>query len=251
MEPGLTRRTPNHERTQGSSMNSTFAQKIIGWYDRALHAALHLDGLVSLGLRLILAPVLIGAGWEKLHGENWFTFQLDSFPFPLNILPPGLSWFLASWTEFVGGICLLLGLGTRIWAIMLAVTMFVAAYAVHLPNGWAAITPSMPPEMCMPATRAHADSTVFERYIGCYNINERTIDAAMRLEEIKTIVKVNGDWKYLNGAGSIVKLNNGIEFAAMYFMMLLSLTVIGGGRLLSLDYFANLLLRKKTATILN
>ena len=31
----------------------------------------------------------------------------------------------------------------------------------------------------------------------------------------------------------------------MYFMMLLSLAVIGGGRLLSLDYFINLLLRKK------
>ena len=226
-------------------MNGTFIQKIIGWYNQALHTALHLDGVVSLGLRLILAPVLIGAGWEKLHGENWFAFQLDSFPFPFNVLPPGFSWFLASWTEFVGGVFLLLGLGTRIWAIMLAVTMFVAAYSVHLPNGWATITPSMPADICMPATQAHADSTAFERYINCYNVNERTIDAAMRLEEIKTILKENGDWKRLSGAGSIVKLNNGIEFAAIYFMMLLSLAVIGGGRWLSLDYFANLLLRKK------
>ncbi len=226
-------------------MNNSFVQKITGWYDSTLHAALHLDGVVSLGLRLILAPVLIGAGWEKLNGENWFAFSLDSFPFPFNVLPAGFSWFLASWTEFLGGIFLLLGLGTRIWAIMLAVTMFAAAYSVHLPNGWAAITPSMPAEICMPATQAHADSTAFQRYINCYNVNERTIDAAMRLEEIKTILKENGDWKHLSGAGSIVKLNNGIEFAAMYFMMLLSLAVIGGGRLLSLDYFINRLLRKK------
>lgn len=128
---------------------------------------------------------------------------------------------------------------------MLAVTMFVAAYSVHLPNGWAAITPSMPAEICMPATQAHVDSTAFKRYINCYNVNERTIDAAMRLEEIKTILKENGDWKRLSGAGSIVKLNNGIEFAAEYLMMLLSLAVVGGGRLLSLDCFVNLLLRKK------
>ena len=226
-------------------MNNTLVQKITGWYDSALHAALHLDGVVSLGLRLILAPVLIGAGWEKLTGENWFAFSLDSFPFPFNVLPPGFSWFLASWTEFLGGIFLLLGLGTRIWAIMLAVTMFVAAYSVHLPNGWAAIAPSAPAEICRPATEAHANSSVFARYITCYNVNERTIEAATRLDKAKDILKEHGNWSYLNGSGSIVKLNNGIEFAAMYFMMLLALAVIGGGRLLSLDYFINLLLRKK------
>jgi len=226
-------------------MHDTLARNIIGWYDRTLAAALHLDGVVSLGLRLILAPVLIGAGWEKLHGENWFAFQLESFPFPFNILPPEFSWFLASWTEFVGGICLLLGLGTRVWAIMLAITMFVAAYSVHLPNGWAAIAPSAPAQICKPATQAHAAATTFERYIHCYNVNERTIDASERLDEIKVILKEQGNWQRLSGAGSIVKLNNGIEFAAIYFMMLLSLALIGGGRLLSLDYFANLLLRKK------
>ncbi len=221
-------------------MYINFARQIMDWYNRTLQVALHLDGVVSLGLRLILAPVLIGAGWEKLHGENWFTFQLDSFPFPFNVLPAEFSWFLASWTEFVGGICLLLGLGTRIWAIMLAVTMFVAAWAVHLPNGWAAVAPSAPAAICRQASPSQATASAFERYIKCYNVNERTIDAAERLAEIKTILKENGDWSRLSGAGSIVKLNNGIEFAAIYFMMLLSLAIIGGGRLLSLDHYANL-----------
>lgn len=85
-------------------MNNTLVQKTTGWYDSALHAARHLDGVVSLGLRLILAPVLIGAGWEKLTGENRFAVSLDSFPFPFNVLSAGFSWFLASWTEFLGGI---------------------------------------------------------------------------------------------------------------------------------------------------
>jgi uncharacterized membrane protein YphA (DoxX/SURF4 family) len=108
-------------------------------YERLLSIFAHFDGFASLLLRLILGPVLIAAGWEKLSGENWFGYQLESFPFPFNVLPAEFSWFLASWTEFLGGILLLAGLGTRLVAIPLAVTMFVAAWAVHLDNGWPAI----------------------------------------------------------------------------------------------------------------
>ena len=53
-----------------------------------------------------------------------------------------------------------------------------------------------------------------------------------------------GNFRYLNGSGSIVKLNSGIEFAAMYFAMLLALMIIGGGRYLSADYYLSLLLRQ-------
>ena len=111
------------------------------WYDRLAAFLQHFDGVASILLRLILAPVLIAAGWEKITGDNWFGSQLDEFPFPFNVLPADLSWFLASWTEFLGGIALLLGLGTRLIAIPLTVTMFVAAYSVHLDDGWAAIAP--------------------------------------------------------------------------------------------------------------
>ena len=213
-------------------------------YDRLVGAFSHFDGLASLLLRLILAPVLIAAGWEKLNGENWFGFQQDSFPFPFNVLPAGFSWFLASWTEFIGGILLLLGLGTRLVAIPLAVTMFVAAWAVHLDNGWPAIAPSNPPEICIPDSSEHAASNVFERYIKCYNVNERTIEASERLARARSILREHGNFAYLNGSGSIVKLNSGIEFAATYLAMLLALVVIGGGRYLSLDYYFSLLLAR-------
>ena len=216
-----------------------------GFYDRLLGVFRHFDGLASLLLRLILGPVLIAAGWEKLTGENWFGFQLEAFPFPFNVLPPELSWFLASWTEFLGGILLLLGLGTRLIAIPLAVTMFVAAWAVHLDNGWPAIAPSNPPEVCIAETTAHAESNVFERYIKCYNVNERTIEASKRLARAKSILREHGNYGYLNGSGSIVKLNSGIEFAATYLAMLLALMVIGGGRYLSLDYYLGLVLKRR------
>ncbi len=216
-------------------------------YDRLLNVFAHFDGFASLLLRLILGPVLIAAGWEKLTGENWFGYQLDAFPFPFNVLPAELSWFLASWTEFLGGILLLLGLGTRLIAIPLAVTMFVAAWAVHLDNGWPAIAPSNPPEICIAGTTAHAESNLFERYIKCYNVNERTIDAAERLARAKALLREHGNFGYLNGSGSIVKLNSGIEFAAMYMAMLLALVVIGGGRYLSLDFYLGLALQRGAA----
>lgn len=205
------------------------------WYDRAIHLTKHLDGLVSIILRLILAPVLIGAGWEKISGTNWFSQEL--LPFPFSILPTELSWFLASWTEFIGGICLLLGLGTRLWAIPLAITMLVAALSVHWDNGWPAIAPSSPPAVCIPESKAHAESSLFERYIKCYNVNERTIEASKRLSRAKSILREHGNYGYLNGSGSIVKLNSGIEFAMIYMAMLLALLMLGGGRYFSLDYY--------------
>ena len=213
-----------------------------GGYERLVRFLSHFDGAASLLLRLILAPVLIGAGWEKITGENWFGFSLDAFPFPFNVLPADFSWFLASWTEFLGGILLLFGLGTRLVAIPLAVTMFVAGYAVHLDNGWPAIAPSNPPAICIPGSEARAESSVFLRYIKCSNVNERTLEAAERLDRAKAILREHGNFKYLNGSGSIVKLNSGIEFAAIYLAMLIALVVIGGGRYLSLDYFLKRLL---------
>jgi putative oxidoreductase len=221
---------------------TTAVQSAFALYDRALEWLRHLSGVVSLILRLILAPVLIGAGWEKLNGDNWFN--ADLLPFPFSVLPPDLSWFLASWTEFLGGICLLFGLATRLWAIPLAVTMLVAAGSVHWDNGWPAIAPSSPPAICIPDSEAHRSSNVFERYIRCYNVNARTIEASQRLARAKSILREHGNYGYLNGSGSIVKLNNGIEFAMIYFAMILALLMIGGGRYLSLDYYLRRFLRR-------
>ena len=213
------------------------------WYDRIFNwMSAHLSGIVSITLRLILGPVLIGAGWEKITGTNWFS--QDILPFPFSVLPVELSWFLASWTEFIGGICLLLGLATRIWAIPLAITMLVAAASVHWDNGWPAIAPSNPPAVCIPDSEAHQGSSIFERYIKCYNVNERTIEASERLARAKSILREHGNFRYLNGSGSIVKLNSGIEFAMIYFAMLLALLLIGGGRYLSIDYYLGLAFKR-------
>lgn len=66
---------------------------------------------------------------------------------------------------------------------------------------------------------------------------ERTQGAIERLEQARTILQQYGNYDWLTDHGNFVVLNNGIEFAATYFVMLLSLFFIGSGRYVSLDYW--------------
>ncbi|ODS62776.1 MULTISPECIES: DoxX family protein [unclassified Arenimonas] len=95
--------------------------------------------LAPLGLRLLLAWEFWEAGMQKLRGENWFAAIQDKFPPPLDVLPVGLSWQLATWAELVGAVALLLGLGTRLFAFVLLVLTAVATFSVHWPADWASL----------------------------------------------------------------------------------------------------------------
>ena len=90
--------------------------------------------LPQLGLRLILAWEFGEAGFEKLHGSNWFADI--TFPFPFNLLPPDISWGIALSFEIVGALALILGLATRFFSIALIILTIVAISAVHWPAEW-------------------------------------------------------------------------------------------------------------------
>jgi hypothetical protein len=74
-----------------------------------------------LGLRLLLGWEFFESGLEKYRGENWFADIQDRFPFPFSIVPPQISWQMATWFEIVGGLALVLGLGTRFFGVSLFV----------------------------------------------------------------------------------------------------------------------------------
>lgn len=99
-----------------------------------------LDGvgawIAPLGLRLLLAWEFWEAGIEKYRGENWFSSIQSDFPFPFNIVPPDISWTIATWFELGGAVALLLGLGTRFFAFNLFVLTMVATASVHWPMNW-------------------------------------------------------------------------------------------------------------------
>jgi putative oxidoreductase len=92
--------------------------------------------LSLLGLRLLLAWEFWEAGVEKFNGENWFAYVQEDFPFPFNVIPIGISWFLATWTELLGALALVVGLGTRFAAFGLIVLDIVAWASVHAGNGY-------------------------------------------------------------------------------------------------------------------
>jgi putative oxidoreductase len=73
---------------------------------------------------------------EKLRGENWFGEIMDMFPFPLNLTPVDISWFIATWSELIGAVALLIGLGTRFFAATFIILDLVAWYSVHADHGY-------------------------------------------------------------------------------------------------------------------
>jgi putative oxidoreductase len=87
-------------------------------------------------LRLLLAVEFYASGIEKLRGENWFGDIQSQFPFPFNVIPPDISWNLAIVFEIGGAIALVLGIGTRFFALSLMVLTVVATAAVHWPESW-------------------------------------------------------------------------------------------------------------------
>ena len=94
------------------------------------------DWIALLPIRLLLAWEFGRAGMTKLNGSNWFANIQDNFPFPFNVVPVEISWFLATWAEILGAIGLVLGLFTRFWAFSLIILTIVAIAGVHWPDDW-------------------------------------------------------------------------------------------------------------------
>ncbi|MBU0594496.1 MAG: DoxX family protein [Pseudomonadota bacterium] len=89
-----------------------------------------------LSLRILLGWDYFESGLEKFRGTNWFMDIQDKFPFPFSIVPPEISWQMATWFELIGGIALVLGLATRFFSVSLIILTVVAIASVHWPESW-------------------------------------------------------------------------------------------------------------------
>lgn len=169
------------------------------------------DGLAPLAFRLFLAPIMLQSGWTKYVGfddtASWFEHSLG-LPYP------ELMAALAVGAELVGGILLVIGLGTRLIVVPLMVVMLVAAFAVHWDNGWLALSDA-----------------------SSWLANDRIAEAIEKKQKIISILREHGNYQWLTSSGPVTILNNGMEFAITYFAMLLSLFFTGGGRYTSVDYW--------------
>ena len=174
-----------------------------------------LDGLPSLAFRLYLANVFWMAAnnkWNPFNPDSSLQPTIDWFgnsDWGLGLPMPELLGSLAWATEYFGTILLIFGLATRWISIPLIATMIVAIFTVHIENGWAAIASS-------------ADGEIASR-----------VDAA------RSLLQEHGNYDWLSAKGGFVILQNGIEFAFTYLLMLVSLLFAGGGKYFSVDYYLN------------
>jgi len=97
------------------------------------------DWIALLPIRLLMAWEFGRAGLMKYNGSNWFANVQDNFPFPFNVVPVEISWFLATWFEILGAIGLAIGLFTRFWAFSLVMLTVVAVAGVHWPDQWSSL----------------------------------------------------------------------------------------------------------------
>lgn len=184
--------------------------KIISWYQWVVSKVKKADFVPLLLIRLYLLPVIFEGAHSKVLGFSntvaWFATPTAEgglgMPFPW------LLAFLATSTEVVGLVCIALGLFTRIIAIPIMVVMSVASLMVHWSHGWLAIA-------------------------------SNDMESAQRMTAFLQWLMQNfpGRYNYITQLGDPVILNNGIEFSATYFIMLLVLLVWGGGRYISADYW--------------
>lgn len=196
---------------------------------QALQRYLSVPGaLVPLLLRLYLAPVLAQAGWQKYQHFADTVAWFGNSDWGLGLPWPALMAVAAIAAELSGALLLLLGLLTRLVCLPLIVTMLVAIVAVHAPYGWLAV--------------ADANSWLAD---GTLLYNERVLTAPEKLAAAKAILQEHGDYQWLTSSGKLVILNNGIEFASTYLLMLLSLLLLGGGRYFSLDYWLSRYLQQR------
>jgi putative oxidoreductase len=95
------------------------------------------DWIALMPIRALMGYEYGKAGIMKFNGNNWFANVQDDFPFPFNIIPVEISWFLATWIEILGAAGLILGLFTRFWAFSLIIVTIVAISGVHWPDDYA------------------------------------------------------------------------------------------------------------------
>jgi putative oxidoreductase len=97
-----------------------------------------LERLAVLILRLFLGFAFMMHGSQKVLGAfgGPGIAGVAGMLTKLGLEPAQILAWVLSVTEFVGGICLVLGFLTRFWAAGLVIDMGVAIAKVHMPNGF-------------------------------------------------------------------------------------------------------------------
>ena len=198
-----------------------------------------LDFLGPVALRLYLAPIFIAVGLHKFMTIDDIASWFGNPDWGLGLPFPKAMAYMAASTELFGGIALLFGFAVRWFAIPLMITMLVATFSVHWDQGWFAVAPGNP------ATSTAKPIADYLGFDAAQRSLENSEEVGKRVSAAKSLMKKHDNYDWLSEKGSFVVLNNGIEFAVTYFIMLLVLFFIGAGKYFSIDYWLHKVFRKE------
>jgi putative oxidoreductase len=108
--------------------------KVVDLYNRFTDNVGLLKSFSLLAIRLVLAYGFYQAAMNKIGNVSGIAEWFASMNYPF----PTLNAYLATGTEMLGVVLLIIGLGTRIISIPLIIVMLVAIFTVHFPNGFEA-----------------------------------------------------------------------------------------------------------------
>jgi putative oxidoreductase len=97
------------------------------------------NDVAALVLRVCAGLIFLPHGWSKIAGAGGATAFAGDIAASYGI--PAFLGHVAAWGEVAGGILLIVGLLTRLDALLLAVVMFVAAFVVQLPDALYEVPP--------------------------------------------------------------------------------------------------------------
>jgi putative oxidoreductase len=95
---------------------------LLQWYSRFSVGASYLQSPFLLAVRLYWGWQFAQTGWGKMHNIT----KITGFFASLNIPFPSANAHFVAGLEFLGGILLILGLGSRLVSLLLAADMLVA-----------------------------------------------------------------------------------------------------------------------------
>jgi len=96
--------------------------------DEAVRKLTAAEWVPQLLVRLFVGYFFLESGWGKIHNLDQFTQRFADWGIPA----PAFNAALSGWTEFLGGLLVLVGLGTRLVSIPMFINMLVATLSVKL-----------------------------------------------------------------------------------------------------------------------
>ena len=107
------------------------------WYNNLLIAIPRI--LAGLMLCFEFGSSKFGMPWSStdelglFQVASWFPEDVAKFGIPFRLAPTLFAWLGAA-TEAIGGLFLAFGLGTRIWSVLLSITMLTAVFFEKWPQ---------------------------------------------------------------------------------------------------------------------